>query len=118
MDKRSGDIAKIVAVCVLLAAAVGVTWWNFGGESVQPDSFTYVCAKTGKLYSIPRSSAPKILPGENPVTHENTLIPVVREQDGNYYVSERKIDAARQLGDANRFVDLKTRRVTITPGKS
>ena len=118
MDKRSGDIAKIAAVCVLLAAAVGVYWWNFRGESPQPDSFLYVCAKTGKLYSIARSNAPKILPGENPDTHEKTLIPVNREQDGNYYVSERKIDAARQLGDANKYVDLKTRRVTVISQKS
>lgn len=115
MDRRSGDIAKIAAVCLLLLSAGGLTWWNFGGESVQPDSFTYVCAKTGKLYSIARSSAPKILPGENPVTHEMTLIPVAKEQDGSYYVSTRRIEAARELGDANKFVDLKTRRVTIAP---
>lgn len=116
MDKRSSDIAKIAVVCVLLLSAGGLTWWNFRGESVQPDSFMYVCATTGKLYSIPRSSAPKILPGENPVTHQMTLIPVAKDQDGNYYVPSRKIDAARQLGDANKVIDMNTRRVSVAPG--
>lgn len=115
MEKRSGDIAKIGAVCVLLASAVGLWFWNFRGESVQPDSFTYVCATTGKLYTISRSSAPKVLPGENPVTHEMTLIPVARDPDGSYHVSARLISAVKDLGAANKVVDLATRRVSVTP---
>jgi hypothetical protein len=53
------------------------------------------------------------LPGENPDTKQKTLIPVIRSDGGEYFVSDRKLPAVRDLGELNKVVDLKTRRVAV-----
>ena len=114
MNKRSSDIAKIAAVCVLLAAAFGVYRWNFSGETVQPDSVEYVCAKTGKLYRLPRDGKARELPLINPETQERTLIPVSRDEKGEYKISSRRIETVRRMGDLNKVIDITTMRVRVT----
>jgi hypothetical protein len=113
MEKRSGDIAKIAAVCVLLAAAFGVYRWNFSGEKVQPDSVQYVCARTGKLFRLPRDGKARELPLVNPETKERTLIPVVRLETGDYAITNHRIQTVRRMGELNKVIDLDTLRVKV-----
>lgn len=113
MEKRSGDIAKIVAVCVLLASAFGVYRWNFSGQKVQPDSVEYVCARTGKLFRVPRDGKARELPLVNPETQERTLIPVLRKENGEYVITNHRIQTVKRMGDLNKVIDLETLRVKV-----
>ena len=113
MDKRSSDIAKIAVVCVLLASAAGLGWWNLRGPKVQPDSIEYVCAKTGKLFRLPRDGKARELPLVNPDTHERTLIPVLRQENGEYVITNHRIQTVRRMGDLNKVIDLETLRVKV-----
>jgi hypothetical protein len=113
MDKRSGDIAKIAAVCLLLLTAGGLAWWNSRAQKVQPDTVEYVCAKTGKLFRLPRDGKPHELPLMNPDTQERTLIPVLRQENGEYVITGHRIQTVKRMGDVNKVIDLETLRVKV-----
>lgn len=103
---------KIGAAVLLLAAAAGLLFYNASSAKVLPDSVTYVCVATGKTFSIARGGPPKVLPLENPETHQRTLLPCQKREDG-WYLSERIRSDLKALGDANKIVDPQSLRVNI-----
>lgn len=112
MEKRSGNIIKIVVGVLAIGSAAWIGWMNLGGESPQPDSIQYIDVTNGQVFRIRRAEVPSVLPGENPKTKAKTLVPIF-ERDGQYYVSERSVDVIRAFGKENKHVDVASRRVTI-----
>src|SRR5262245_32351081 len=112
MGDMNKNALKIGAAVVLLFAAGGLLYFTMHSESVQPDRLTYVCVSTGKLFMMPRGGPPKVFPVENPETHQRTLLPCAKMEDG-YYVSSLMRATLKEMGDVNKVVDAGTLRVTV-----
>lgn len=111
----SGSKKKLILVAALLVVAVGVYW--FWGRAPQPltGSLKFVCVATGKQYTFRRSAAPAALPGTNPDTNENTLLPC-SERDGKLYISGSYSRLLHdRLAEVNRYVDPDTLEVLEAP---
>ncbi|MCK4341014.1 MAG: hypothetical protein KAY37_04745 [Phycisphaerae bacterium] len=111
--------AKIILVVALFVVAFGVYW--FWGRSPDPLSstgkFKYVCVATGKVFTFSRKDIPNVLPGENPDTHEYTLLPV-DEREGKLYVIGRYaglLDDPDYLAEVNKYVHAETLEVLNSP---
>lgn len=107
---------KISVVVVLLAAAGGLYFSRSGGKPAMPDTLTYVCVETGKIYNLDRGVA-RVTPATNPDTGRDTLMPCYRGEDGNYYVRKRSSESLGALTAANlnHHVDPKSLRVNEAP---
>ena len=92
----------------LLGFAGAVTYrfssglWNPTGL---PSKLTYVCVATGEFFTLDRSSVPYV-PGRNPKTGTETLVPVVK-RDGHWFVTEHHRPDISYLdkSKANKYVD-------------
>ncbi len=107
---------KIILAVSLLVLAGGVFFWQSGFGKPRPykEPLQYVDVTTGKLYEIPRGRGINVLPAKNPETGEATLVPCyLNEDDGQWYVSRRKLGVVKELKDINKVVDLNSLRVSV-----
>lgn len=110
MESR-GKPLKIAIAVVLLAAAGWFVFQNTRPRGGLPSEATFVCVATGKLFEIPIAGKTLIYPLENPETKQLTLFPVSKHEDGFYYVSPRRREGIKAMGDVNKAVDLATLKV-------
>jgi hypothetical protein len=111
------DRTKVILVVVLLLAAGGVYWFWGRPEPVLPNRVTFVDVATGEIINFSRADMPNILPGTNPNTETETLLPV-EERDGVYFVIGRYgmlVRDPKQLGQVNKYIDPRTFQVLDTP---
>jgi len=120
----TGDQKKLISVVVLLLVA-GAVYWFFGrgsmGGGPLPGQLTYLCVQTGEKFHYDRSddNAPKILPGKNPKTGQNTLVPIY-DDNGTFRITKRRLDALKksfgdQFAEVNKYVDPDTLEVLDSP---
>lgn len=102
---------KIGLIAVLLTAAGFFAVRGLRSDPLnRPDTLTFVCVTTGKVYRFPRDGKARPVPAENPDTHTMTLVPCM-ERDGGVFVSSRYRGTLQELKDANQAVDVSTLQV-------
>ncbi len=110
---------------VLIIAAVGVLGFSvfrFGigssPEAQMADSITMVDVETGQLYNFSLKGRRGVLvPGKNPETGKFTLMPVYQDDNDDWIVGQRDLDAMQYLEGTPSNVDRATGRAT-TNGES
>lgn len=105
--KNKQGIGLVVAVVALGASAVIYMSGGGAGETIVPDSIELVCVKTGQVFHVKRRDI-SMLPGVNPETGTQTLLPCYRRDDV-LYVNERFAgDLTGFLESENNYVDPQT----------
>jgi hypothetical protein len=116
MSASATNIAKVSAAVVVMVGAIGYFAYQNRGEPTRVGKRQFVCVETGKFYWFSRDDAPRILPGTNPDTKKQTLMPVSVGEDGKLYVRERSASAMRrELAELNKFVDPETLLIKSSP---
>lgn len=90
-----GDVKPWQVILIVVAVlALGISVWKFafsGGVDL-PDSVTVVDVSTGQLFELDISGRKAAAyPEKNPDTDSYTLMPVVKAEDGQWYIVQRLI---------------------------
>ena len=111
--KKLGLGIGLLALAVVLLAWLGP--WSSG--PALPKNKPYVCVATGEVFRFSGRDIPGYLPGKNPKTGENTLLPVEEKDGGKLVVISRYRDAFADpdLVRLNRYVDPKTLEILKEP---
>lgn len=91
------QMVLIVVAVVVLGASIA--WQVFGRERVdKADSVLLMDVATGDLYRVDvRGSRGVAIPARHPDNGERTLIPVIRDDDGVWTITERYRSAVERM---------------------
>jgi hypothetical protein len=104
---------------ILIVVAVGVlgfsVWKQISKPSIDlPNSVTVVDVTTGDLYTMKlgkRNGA--YFPEKNPESGKNTLMPIVKNENGDWYVDGHAMGVLQDVNGEINVVDEVTGKVTI-----
>lgn len=107
-----------IVAAVLSLGVIGWAVYGFVDQpSVVPNRVMFVDVTTGEMKEIHRDDF-RSYPVLNPVTGQNTLYPCYKkDNDDRFYLSSRFRPALKELGENNKFVNLKTMIVTTPTEK-
>lgn len=110
--RRAGAIAFVVAAvgfCAYMLFRPDPSYPSL------PTQVSFVCVKTGERFVLDRRAPEcRIIPAENPKTHERTLLPC-SEVDGKWVVIDHYRGAVANLAGDNHYVDPQTLEVRSAP---
>lgn len=126
MNLRAGtdSMEKIkpwqIVLIVVAAAVLGFSVWKqMSKPSVElPNSVIVVDVATGELYRMKlgkRNGA--YFPERHPDTGKLSLMPVEKNDSGDWYIVEHAMPALEDINDKNNVVNASTGRVTIESEK-
>ena len=111
---------QIVLIVVALAVLGGsVAWTVFGGKKVDlADSMMLVDVTNGDLYRLDITGTRGIMiPGRNPETNEETLLPVYKNDAGQWTLMRRYSGELGRITGESSVVDAATLEVKISDAK-
>jgi hypothetical protein len=98
---------KLALLGLLVLAAGAMAWRNLHTPGQLPSTIRFVCAETGKEFTLRRSDV-NVVPAKNPDTGEFTLLPCGIDESGVRRVTQRSRESLATLGERNRYVDPET----------
>ncbi len=95
----------VVIVVGLLVGGASIGWVVFGGGGAKLDHRTYVVdVLTGERFSIDTSRG-IMPPVKNPKTDTMSCLPVVKDEEGEWFINRRFLDQIREILAAHPGVD-------------
>ncbi|GJM18006.1 MAG: hypothetical protein DHS20C14_02190 [Phycisphaeraceae bacterium] len=90
----------VLFVVAILVVGVGLAWMIFGGKSVNlPDRLYFIDVPSGELYVADVSGRRGMaIPAMHPETRERTLVPIIRDDEGEWRIGEHYLPAIEEMG--------------------
>jgi hypothetical protein len=109
---------KLIAAVALLVGA-GAVYMVYGrADGALPERVRFICVETGQTFQYSRANMPTIIPAKNPGTGAETLLPVIKHEDGKWYVDRHYgfgLSDEEGLAKVNKYVDPETLEVLSAP---
>jgi hypothetical protein len=88
---------QIALIVIGLAVGIGsAAWFSFGGDDVRlPTTHFLVDVESGEIFEFDSRKHQLVLPARHPETGRSTLIRLIKDDEGNWYVSERELGLLR-----------------------
>ena len=113
MDTRKIIKISVAVALLIIAAVLAITRTEKNKiKGVLADRVELICVATGEVFAFKRKDL-AMLPAENPKTGEQTLVPCYRDQQGHLRVDSHYVPLLEDLGDLNRYVDVRTLEVQM-----
>lgn len=113
LDRRR--VLAISAAVAALGLCAYVVFRPDPSYPTLPTQVNFVCVKTGERFVLDRRAPEcRIIPAQNPRTHERTLLPC-SEVDGKWVVNDHYRGAVVNFAGENHYVDPQTLEVRSAP---
>jgi hypothetical protein len=109
-------------IMVLAVCALAFSVWKFGfSNKIQlPTEVHLADVSTGELFIFDISGKAKgYYPEKHPDTQDRVLMPVVKDEDGKWFISAHSLPALQDIdGEADSVLNVDTGRIKVDDSKS